>query len=231
MAIIKKETKYGLDLVLRGRALWPKLTKPDTKFDPDGVYSTQLVLDEADARELEELLAEVREQALEDEVKKALEKNPKLVAATVRKKLKVAALPIKELEDKETGEATGEQAVNCKLKAVGKSRDGEVYSRKVALFDAKGKPIKGASLEIWNGSILKVNVLVRPYTSPAFGIGATVQLKAVQIIELVAGGERGASGYGFGSEDGYEYGDDEAGYPGSPEEAFDSAADAAEADF
>lgn len=229
MAIKKIENKKGLALVIRGRALWPKLTQPDTRFDADGVYSTKVILDDADVPMLNEILEDVRAQAVANAVAEAKEKGKVLKA----EKVKLVDLPLGELEDKDTGEGTGEYSVSCKLKAVGKTREGKMYTRKVALFDAKGEPIKGDAPEIWNGSIINVNVMVSPYYVPALGAGAKLTLKGVQIIELVQGGERDADSYGFNAEDGYEYSADESAYPSSPEEAFGGSeqGDPAEADF
>jgi hypothetical protein len=43
----------------KGKASWPKLFKPDTRFNPDGVYSTGLVVPPKDAKEFQEKIQEV----------------------------------------------------------------------------------------------------------------------------------------------------------------------------
>lgn len=235
MAIIKKEiekrikgkTVKGYRLVVRGWALWPRLTEPDTKFDEGGVYSVRLILDEDDVSPVRELLEEVRALAVAGAVAQAAESGKTLKADKVKR----ADLPLKELEDRETGEGTGEFGLNAKLKAVGRDRKGNVYERKVALFDAKGQPLPPQGLNIWNGSILKLNLDVMPYFTGSLGAGASVALNAVQIIELVSGSPKEAADYDFEAEDGYAGGE----FPASPAEAFeppfDQAAATAEADF
>ena len=49
----RTRTKYTTSV---GVARYPHLSEPDTKFDEDGVYTTQLILDSSDAEELENLI-------------------------------------------------------------------------------------------------------------------------------------------------------------------------------
>lgn len=211
-----------------GRALYPKLTEPDTKFKPEGEYSVKLLLTEAEAAPILKLCEDMQEQAALDEVKAQAEKGKKIKA----EKIKRADLPVKPYEDPESGEETGEYVVTFKKKASGVSRKtGKSWSGKVALFDAKAKPIKGDNLQIWSGSVLKVSYSPEPFCT-AIGAGVTLRLEAVQILELVSGGQRDASGYGFGAEEnGYshEAADDEAADSGDDDGG--DAADTGESDF
>lgn len=197
MTIISKETPKGLTLVIPGRALWPKLTEPDTHFDKEGVFRTKLILAPEDKEALEEILASLRDEAVQKAVEEAKSKG-KAVKAD---KVKLADLPLTELTDKDTGEGTGEFAAGCKCKASGVSKDGRKWDRKVPIFDARGSLIADVP-EIWNGSRLKVNVLAKPFYVPSLGAGASLQLKGVQIIELATAGQDAAS-FGFGEEEGY----------------------------
>ena len=43
----------------KGKASWPKLFKPDTRFNPEGVYSTGLIVSPEDAKEFQEKIQEV----------------------------------------------------------------------------------------------------------------------------------------------------------------------------
>ena len=43
----------------KGKASWPKLFKPDTRFNPEGVYSTGLILEPEDAKEFQDKVQEV----------------------------------------------------------------------------------------------------------------------------------------------------------------------------
>jgi len=55
----------------KGKASWPKLFKPDTKFNPEGVYQTGLVLSPAEAQDFQE---KVKDAFVEEYGKGKLEK-------------------------------------------------------------------------------------------------------------------------------------------------------------
>ncbi len=222
MAIISKETPKGLTLVIPGRALWPKLTVPDTHFEKEGVYRTKLILSPEDKETLEAILTTLRDEGVAKAVDEAKAKGK----AIKPDKVKLADLPLTELTDKETGEGTGELAVSCKRTASGVAKDGRAWKCKVPLFDAKGNAIADPP-EIWNGSRLKVNVLAKSFYVSALGAGASLRLQGVQIIELAAAG-RDAASYGFEAEDGY---DAEGGSGGDPFEPSAPACAPGEEDF
>lgn len=199
MAIIQKQTPKGTILIIKGRALWPKLIEPDTKFKAEGEYTTKLILSDDDATELRDILENAQAAAVAAAIEEAAAKGKRLRA----EKIKQADIPLKELEDRETGEPTGEWAVNVKCKASGTNKAGKAWQRKVPLFDAKGTPIpEDAKPEIWNGSILKVNCTINPFYTDMAGAGNSLRLTAVQIIEL-SSSVKDAGAYGFDAEDGY----------------------------
>lgn len=182
-----------------GEAVFPKIVAPDMKFDVDGMYSLKLRL--PDGPEADKLIAKI------DEVRElahqmAVDDAPNAAAA---KKIKMADPSYGRELDRETGEETGNWLFNFKMKAAGVSKKtGKSWSRKPALFDAKGQPIVGMTKneEIWTGSIVKVAYELRPFYSPSFGAGCSQNLQAVQVIELVSGEGRSAEDFGFGEEDG-----------------------------
>lgn len=182
-----------------GEAVFPKIVVPETKFDADGTYSLKLRL--PDGPEADTLIAkidEVRELAHQMAVNDA----PNAAAA---KKIKMADPSYGRELDRETGEETGNWLFNFKMKASGVSKKtGKPWSRKPALFDAKGQPIIGMTKneEIWTGSVVKIAYELRPFYSPSFGAGCSQNLQAVQVIELVSGEGRSAEDFGFGEEDG-----------------------------
>ena len=182
-----------------GEAVFPKIVVPETKFDADGTYSLKLRL--PDGPEADTLIAkidEVRELAHQMAVNDA----PNAAAA---KKIKMADPSYGRELDRETGEETGNWLFNFKMKASGVSKKtGKPWSRKPALFDAKGQPIIGMTKneEIWTGSVVKIAYELRPFYSPSFGAGCSQNLQAVQVIELVSGEGRSAENFGFGEEDG-----------------------------
>jgi|FLMP01.1.fsa_nt_emb hypothetical protein len=166
-----------------GTARYPHVNKPNTTFDPDGAYSCDIVVTEGEAKEFTSQMTAIRDQAHEMEEKKT------------GKKIRVCdAFPVKQTED-------GQWIIRSKQKAKSKnSRTGEVYEFNIKLFDAQGK---ACDVEVGGGS--KVKMAIKPYTwySPSLGFGISLQLKALQIIELVApsASGAGASSFGFTAEE------------------------------
>lgn len=152
-----------------GKAAWPHVNTPDTKFDKDGIYSINLRLTKEDAEEVVKTIKGV----LKESVKTAEKENK-------GKKVKVAPLPIKDVED-EQGNPTGEVEIKFKLRAVGQS-GGDSWEQKPALFDASGKPMTET---VGSGSTCKVGCEVVPYYTAMAGAGVTLRLKAVQVLDLV----------------------------------------------
>ena len=166
-----------------GTARYPHVNKPNTTFDPDGAYSCDIVVTEGEAKEFTSKMEAIRDQAHEMEENKT------------GKKIRVCdAFPVKQTDD-------GDWIIRSKQKAKGKnSRTGEVYEFNIKLFDAQGSP---CDVEVGGGS--KVKMALKPYTwySPSLGFGISLQLKAVQIMELItpSSSGAGASSFGFTSEE------------------------------
>ncbi len=198
----------------RGRAIYPKLHKPDTKFDADGVYSVKLAISKQDAEASgmkvpEETLKELGLknkpsliEVLDAYHKKQMDDSEEEYQAALKKKTRnlkrEADLPYSDNPDNED-----EIIVNCKMKASGLTKKKEAFTQHPALFDAKGKPMPKDS-NVGGGSILRVSFEPNPYFTSQLGSGVSLRLKAVQVIELKSFGDRSASGYGFEAEDGFE---------------------------
>lgn len=229
-----KNNNYpSLNLILpKAPAIFPKLNSPDTKFDADGVYETKLRFDPEDATDgvigrnnvdFKEIVARLTK--LRDEF--AEQKRDELAAGDGKQKKKAKELTCREIGeaecDDDTGDETGMVILKAKMKASGISKkDGKKWERKPKLFDARGKELPKNSPPIYGGSVLKVAVQAVPYYAANDNeVGITLRLEAVQVIDLVSGGGRSASAYGFGAEDGYSAEDvgDDAG------EVDDSSAD------
>lgn len=186
-----------------GELIYPKLRTPDTKFKAEGEYSAKLRLSEEKAKALIAKLKPHHEAAIEAgkkeyaELKKAVrDKNP----------FKVADFFTPEYDDDE--EPTGYLIFNFKMTASGTVKKGpkagQKWQRKPALFDAKGKPLP-KTIDPWGGTTARISFEVSPYYTTAAGAGISLRLNAVKVLDLVQGGERSASSYGFGEEeDGYE---------------------------
>ena len=166
-----------------GTALWPHLNEPDTKFDKDGSYSVNLVLDKEQTENIKEKLAGVLEE---------------FIASGESKTKKKAPLPIKEDKDQD-GKPTGNYQIKFKLRAVGQSR-GERWEQRPALFDSQLQPCTDV---IGNGSRIKVGAEVVPYSTALAGTGISLRLKAVQVIELSSSGGASADAWSFSKEEGF----------------------------
>ena len=203
----------------RADAIYPKLNTPDTKFDSDGVFETKLGFVVAEAIDgvigtknvtLADILA--RAEKLRDEFAEA--KREELAAGDGKQKKKAKELAVREIGEAEQDDATGSLAEH--------GWSVQAWSRKPKLFDAKGKDLGKNPPSIYGGSVLKVAVQFVPYYTPKDNeVGVSIRLEAVQVIELVSGGGRSASAYGFGAEEGYT-GEDIGDTAG---EVDDSAAD------
>lgn len=181
-----------------GEALYPRLTEPDTKFNPEGMYSVKLKLpsDDSATQDLIDLIESVI-----DEAHRQAEEEAKTPQAKAR--IKRASPSYEEELDNNTGEPSGYITFNFKMKASGVSKQGKPWVRKPVIFDAKGNPLTDPALSIWGGSILKVAFELTPFNVPALGVGCSQKLTAVQVIELRSGYDNSADSYGFGVEEGF----------------------------
>lgn len=192
----------------RGPLKFPKIDKVDygTKDypKPNGEYSTKLVL-EADAPETKRFIASLMPH-YQEAMAEAAAKFKELKVETRKKLGKVTENDLfTTLYDQDTEQPTGYIEFKFAMAASGERKDKTKWSAKPAIFDAKGKPMTKVP-EIWSGTEAKVSFECQPYFIPGTGAaGLKLKLKAVQVIELVSGGQRSASSYGFGAEDGYEY--------------------------
>jgi hypothetical protein len=163
----------------KGIAQYPWLSKPDTKFNEEGVYKVDLIIPKADAIPLLKQINEVFAENVDKQTKKA--KGQDVVKAKP---------PYwEELDDAK--QPTGNVVLRLKSKY------------KPAVFDAKGIPMVDSN--IWGGSELKVNGTIAPYFTSIIGAGVSLRLSAVQVIQYVEGGSGGAQGFGFKEEVGYEH--------------------------
>lgn len=186
----------------KGTALWTSLNRPDTKFKAEGVYEVKMAFD-GDDEAVQKMVAKLEKLRDEkyDEIVEELKADGK--AGLASKIKKVAVFEIE--EDPQTGEETGRLIKKFKMTASGVSKKtGKKWTRKPKLFNARGVELK-VPPSVGSGSVLKISFDPFPYYSPKDKeVGLSTRLEAAQIIELVSFGERDASGYGFGEEDGYD---------------------------
>jgi hypothetical protein len=165
----------------KGLASYPFLNAPSTKFKPEGEYSVKVVLSGEDGT------------TFIDKVKAVLRDAYKEQCALLKKdKLKMADFPWKETEG-------GKVEVKFAQAASYKSKAGEIFERKIALFDTKGNPVIDL---IGSNSILRCAADIYPWYAPALGMGVSLRLKAVQVVELVSPSRTmSADAYGFSAEE------------------------------
>lgn len=190
----------------KGIAVWPKVTKPDTKYKPEGEYSVNLVLDGEDALSLKGLI----DTAIADNVAEEQKK-------VKGKKIKVYDPPYSVVLDDDNNE-TSQIRFKFTQKAIIKKKDGTLVNMSVTIFDAKAQVIKDVhKLNIGSGSTIKVCFQLNPWNSATLGAGVSLRLKAVKLLKVVEGGASAAA-YGFeGEEEGFEYVEDET-YTGVTED-------------
>lgn len=211
-----------------GTAVWPNLTKPDTKFNAAGEYRIRIAIT---AEEAEPIMAKLNELADEAYAEAKVTLEEAVAAATGEKKVKAkkaleklerADIPCKPCYDEE-GSETGNFELSFKMNAERKDKKtGKVIKQSPLLFAANAKPFP-ASKTIWGGSRVKVSGTIIPYYIPGTGqAGVSLRLAAVQVIKLVSSGSGTASSFGFGAtegdtfEEGMDAGFEDEGGTGEP---------------
>lgn len=200
-----KKPKKPLYQTPAGVAIWPWLNKYDDrpiKGKPQKpAYKLNIQYDATNPAWL--ALKEKLDALVEASYDEAIEKNPK------KKKVILRQYPYAmDLDDE--GEETGKVTLKLKQAAfIPSKKEGEEPQLvTIAKFDAKGTMLKNTVL-IYGGSVLKATFTTRNYlVDSSNGAGISLDLKAVQVLQLVSSQERSASSYGFGVEEGYEAEDD-----------------------
>lgn len=199
----------------RGVAVYPWLNKPDTReFNGQPskpAYKVQLRLEGADAAKLKKAVDGWVEESFEQTTENLNERIASAKGAA-KAKAKQALESLErhypyEPEYDDEGNETGAVLFKFKQNAEIKQKDGTVDKITVPLFDAKGKPMKEL---VYGGSEIKISFTQRPYHMASSNTaGTTLDLKAVQVLELVSSGGGNASAFGFEEEDGFEASDDD----------------------
>jgi hypothetical protein len=172
------------------------LNKPDTKFDDNGHYKVNIILDGDSAKPLIK--------SINDEIAKAVEMAKE---KSKGKNIKTANTPFEEevveetVNGKKVMKPTGNIIFKFKAKAKIIMKNGDVIDNKVPIFDSKGTPMTN---QVWSGSEMKASADMIPYYTAMAGAGVSLRLKAVQITKLVEGSGASSSSHGFSEvKDGY----------------------------
>lgn len=152
-----------------GTAKWPRLAVPDTKFNPDGEYSVEIIFEGDTAVQVVEQLNQFLEVSREEAKKQLANKPAKLKTLQVM-------LPYEELED-------GSIKIRIRKPALYRAQDGTVFERKIIVVDSKVKPIDPR--EVTNGSLIRAEIRVKPfYFPPSNSYGVSLKdLRGVQLIK------------------------------------------------
>lgn len=196
-----------------GVAVFPKLNTPDTKFNVNGAFTCRLKLTAEEAQPIIDKFEAGLSKHFEDIKAELMAGDGKSKAKA--KSLKMAADKPYKAEFDDEGEETGYVLINFKMPhRIPREGKPDLLLRP-DIFDSAGKQLKNPP-EIWGGSRLVVAGQLRPF-STAIGVGMSMRLQAVQIVELKSAGSRDASGYGFGATAGGYESDDE--FPGDSDTA------------
>jgi hypothetical protein len=214
-----------------GVAVYPHLTKADTKWKAEGEYRSKLKYDSKIGTGLIDVLQPYADKAFE-EYKTLLEDAGKKAKI---KSLTKAALPIKPEVDEE-GDETGNYILNTKRVASGTSKkSGDTWYSTITLADSKGKVVGMVSadpakkkrqpkLSIWSGSELRViGHVMGWYHAKDNEVGISVEIAGVQIKKLVSGGDGNVEFEAMDDEDGWSAPDETTAT--DPDDATDTDAD------
>ena len=163
-----------------GKAVYPRLAQPDTKFDELGQYKADVSVPKFEAKQTMEILSE--------HFKEHTGKTPKKADNTMWY-----------FETNEDGDETGNVVFKCRVKNKLRKRDGKLWDRKPKMFDAALKPV---DVNPFGGSTYVVSAEVYAWEAGAKK-GVSLQPVGVQIIELVSGSGPSASSMGFKAQEGY----------------------------
>lgn len=173
------DNKKGFEIFVTpiGQLEFPWLTKADTRFDPDGVYKTNLILPFEDTltQELIAKLARVRDDYFQS-MDTPLQKNSTKVDV------------YEEVLDDE-GKPTGDIRLKFKLKKKVTTRDGDSFTQSPEVVDADGNDVDAP---VYGGSMAALKGQIAPYRAPASKtVGVSLRVKGVKVYELVTGGSGG----------------------------------------
>lgn len=152
-----------------GEALYPYLTIPDMKFDPQGKYHVKLKVKSDEAQTDIAIINEV----IAKKIAEFTKENP-------NKEIKRSELPYQVTDD-------GYVIFNFKMKASGiNSKTKQPFEQKPKIFD-HNLDLLPEDKSIWGGSIIRITYEPFGYSGAATGIGCTLRLKSVQVKKLVEG--------------------------------------------
>lgn len=173
-----------------GSAVYPHLTKPDSKYRPDAPeYKVDLLLTGKAALQLKAKIDEAAQAAFEafKETDQYLKMKPK-----DQRELSVF-YPYEEVEDDE-GNLTGDIKFHFRQNAKIKLKDKSIKDIKIGIYDSKGKEMLK---DVGGGSTIRVRYSLRSITIISTKrVGVRLDFASVQVKDLVARGAGSSSPFG-----------------------------------
>jgi len=178
MAIKSRQKEQAITTSV-GTAQYPWVNTPSTKFVPEGEYTCNIILTKQEGESIIKKIQPILDKKLQDQEEES------------GKKVKTFDLPV-QLE----GDT---YILKAKMKPVnGVYKDGTKFTNSLGLFDSKGNPWDREVI-IKGGSKVRLNVRPRAWFSPLLGVGISLDLLGVQVIELADGelSSQAAEAFGF----------------------------------
>ena len=178
MAIKSRQKEQAITTSV-GTAQYPWVNTPSTKFLPEGEYTCNIILTKQEGESIIKKIQPILDKKLQDQEEES------------GKKVKTFDLPV-QLE----GDT---YILKAKMKPVnGVYKDGTKFTNSLGLFYSKGNPWDREVI-IKGGSKVRLNVRPRAWFSPLLGVGISLDLLGVQVIELADGelSSQAAEAFGF----------------------------------
>jgi hypothetical protein len=147
-----------------GKAVYPHLQTPDTRFNDNGVYQCRLHVEEADFNEFSAQINELYEKAYKAEC-----------AAKDKELKKAKSNPLRVTDE-------GSFEIYAKQDALKQTATKGLLQFRVAAYNAKGTKIQMPA--VGSGSTIKMAVEPHFWYVSSQGFGMTLRLRSVQIIDL-----------------------------------------------
>jgi len=204
-----------------GTARYPWLVEPNTRFNEDGVFQCDLIVSEKDGKAFEKTIKKALKSYHDEELRKS-----------GKSKLRLADLPCRPFDDEEDEYGDSPWFIRAKLEAQYVTKAGKTVKNRVVQFDSKNNVINE---QVGSGSVLKMAVVPYFWNVASKGIGVTLKLQAVQVIELQsynAPSQATAEGFGFTTEEqGYVSDGEDLVFTEDKEEVVVASVDMDEDDF
>lgn len=163
---------------------YPWISTPDVKYDPTGVFRTQLIIPFDQSQDLIARMEKIRD----DEFAKL--DTQKSATFTKKDVYEVEfTQPDKDATDAEkavfVSEPTDNVVFRAKLKKVVTPKEGEPFEQAPIIIDGDEVPI---TLDVWSGSKAILRGQLVPWTNAAQKeVGVTLRMRAVKVLDLVTG--------------------------------------------